>query len=113
MHELGICDALLKMVRSIAKDEGLDEIKGISVEVGSLSGVVPAYLADCWTAVAEGTELEKASFTVDVLEGTAACMDCGEEFVANLEDLHCPSCGSDKLKPLTGRDLTLKEILVE
>ena len=69
MHELGICDALLKMIRSIAKDEGLDEIKGISVEVGSLSGVVPAYLSDCWTAVAEGTELEKASFTVDVLEG--------------------------------------------
>lgn len=113
MHELGICDALLKMVRSIAKEESLEEIKGITVEVGSLSGVVPTYLADCWVAVAEGTELEKASFTVDILEGTAACMDCGEEFTADLENLHCPACGSDKLKPLTGRDMTLKEILAD
>ncbi|MBR2807723.1 MAG: hydrogenase maturation nickel metallochaperone HypA, partial [Oscillospiraceae bacterium] len=46
MHELGICDALLKMVRGIAKDEELEEISRITVEVGSLSGVVPAYMSD-------------------------------------------------------------------
>ena len=67
MHELGICDALLKMVRGIMKDEEL--------------------------------------------AGTASCMDCGEEFVADLNDLRCPHCGGRKLMPLTGRDLTLKEIL--
>ena len=39
MHELGICDALLKMVRDIARDEELEEIERITVEVGSLSGV--------------------------------------------------------------------------
>ena len=70
MHELGICDALLKMVRNIAEEESLEEITRITVEVGSLSGVVPAYMR-----------------------------------------LRCPSCGGEKLTPLTGRDLTLKEIL--
>ena len=59
MHELGICDALLKMVRGIMKDEELTEVEKITVEVGSLSGVVPKFLADCWVAVADGTELEK------------------------------------------------------
>ena len=47
MHELGICDALLKMVRGIMKDEELTEVEKITVEVGSLSGVVPKFLADC------------------------------------------------------------------
>ena len=111
MHELGICDALLKMIRGIAREEELEEISRITVEVGSLSGVVPAYMADCWVAVTDGTELENAEFVVEELQGTAQCMDCGEEFTADLNRLCCPKCGGKKLTPLTGRDLTLKEIL--
>ena len=111
MHELGICDALLKMVRNIAKEEELDEIQRITVEVGSLSGVVPAYMADCWEAVTDGTELEGVEFVIEELEGTARCLDCGCEFKADVERLRCPKCDGDKLTPLTGRDLTLKEIL--
>ena len=111
MHELGICDALLKMVRGIAKDEALDEISRITVEVGSLSGVVPAYMADCWEAVTDGTEFQDVEFVIEELEGTARCLDCGTEFVADVNRLRCPKCDGDKLTPLTGRDLTLKEIL--
>ena len=111
MHELGICDALLKMVRGVAKEQALQEIQRITVEVGSLSGVVPAYMADCWEAVTDGTELEGVEFVIEELEGTARCLDCGEEFPADVNRLRCPGCGSEKLTPLTGRDLTLKEIL--
>ena len=111
MHELGICDALLKMVRNIAEEEALEEISRITVEVGSLSGVVPAYMSDCWEAVTDGTELQDVEFVVEELEGTACCLDCGEEFPADANRLRCPNCGGEKLAPLTGRDLTLKEIL--
>ena len=111
MHELGICDALLKMVRNIAEEEALEEISRITVEVGSLSGVVPAYMSDCWEAVTDGTELQNVEFVVEELEGTARCMDCGEEFSADVNRLRCPHCGGERLTPLTGRDLTLKEIL--
>lgn len=111
MHELGICDAMLKMVRGIIKDEQLEEVQRITVEVGTLSGVVPHYLADAWVAVTDGTELDGVEFVVEELEGTAACMDCGEEFVVDLNSMKCPNCGGVKLTPLTGRDLTMKEIL--
>ncbi len=112
MHELGICDAMLKMVRGIIKDEQLEEVQRITVEVGTLSGVVPSYLADAWVAVTDGTELDGVEFVIEELEGTAACMDCGEEFPVNLTSaMKCPHCGSVKLTPLTGRDLTMKEIL--
>ena len=112
MHELGICDAMLKMVRGIMKDEEIDEIQRITIEVGTLSGVVPAYMADCWEAVTDGTELEGVEFVVDTLQGTAQCMDCDAVFPADVEHLKCPACGGQKLVPLSGRDLTLKEILV-
>ena len=111
MHELGICDALLKMVDDIAKDEQLECISRITVEVGTLSGVVPRYLEDCWQAVVDGTVYSDTQFVVDVVVGTARCLDCGCEFEADINDrLVCPRCGGDKLTPLSGRDLTLKEI---
>ena len=111
MHELGICDALLKMVDKIAKDEQLEGISKITVEVGTLSGVVPRYLEDCWVAVTDGTPYDGTAFAVEVLEGTARCLDCGTEFAAGINDrLICPHCGGDKLMPVSGRDLTLKEI---
>lgn len=112
MHELGICDAMLKMVRGIMQEQEIDEVSRITVEVGSLSGVMPNFLADCWVAVTDGTELQDAEFVIEELQGTARCLDCDAEFVADLNDLSCPACGGKKLKPLTGRDLTLKEILV-
>ncbi len=112
MHELGLCDALLKMVRGVMKEESVEEVQRITVEVGTLSGVVPAYVEDCWEAVTDGTELECVAFVVETLQGTARCMDCEAEFPADAEHLSCPACGGHRLIPLTGRDLTLKEILV-
>ena len=114
MHELGICDALLKMVDEIARGEQLDVVSRITVEVGTLSGVVPKYLADCWEAVTDGTAFADTEFAIEVVEGTAKCFDCGQEFPAGINDkLKCPFCGGDKLIPVSGRDLTLKEILAE
>ena len=110
MHELALCDALLKMVRDISREEALDGVRSITVRVGTLSGVIPAYLADGWTAVTDCTAYQYTLFFVETLPGTARCLDCGAEFIAELEHLRCPDCGGEKLTPLTGRDLTLKEI---
>ena len=112
MHELGICDAMLKMVRGIMKEEQLSVVNQITVEVGTLSGVMPHFLADCWVAVTDGTELQEVPRVIETLEGTARCLDCGAEFTADLNDLSCPECRGKKLLPLMGRDLTLKEIEV-
>ena len=41
------------------------------------------------------------------------CPNCGSTLTldAPMPSLRCPKCRGDKLIPLTGRDLTLKEIL--
>ena len=87
MHELALCDAMLKMVRDISREQALEGVRSITVRVGSLSGVVPRFLTDCWVAVTDGTEYD-----------------------ADVEDLSCPDCGGKKLMPLSGRDMTIQEI---
>lgn len=110
MHELGICDAMLKMLRGIVKEQELEGINGITVEVGMLSGVVPRFMSECWKAVIDGTEFADTTITVETVDGVAKCLDCGTEFTADLDNLRCPDCGGNKLIPISGRELTLKEI---
>ena len=110
MHELGICDALLKKVDEIVKNEEADGVSRVTVEVGLLSGVIPRYLTDCWQAVIDGTKYADTALKVDTVPGIALCIDCGAEFEADLNKLICPACGGKKLTPLSGRDLTIKEI---
>ncbi len=110
MHELGLCDAMLRKIREIAKENDVEIINSVTVEVGTLSGVVPRFLTDCWTAVTDGTELADTKMIVETVDGEAKCLDCEEVFVADLNNLKCPKCGSDLLAPVSGVTLTIKEI---
>ncbi len=110
MHELGLCDAMLRKIREIAKENDVEIINSVTVEVGTLSGVVPRFLTDCWTAVTDGTEFADTKMIVETVDGEAKCLDCEEVFVADLNNLKCPKCGSDLLAPVSGVTLTIKEI---
>jgi hydrogenase nickel incorporation protein HypA/HybF len=110
MHELGIADAMLKMVTRIAGDDSLNKVNKVTVELGDLSGVVPRFLSDCWEAVIDGTQFKDTVLVINTVPGILRCEDCKNEFTANLDDLTCPICKGRKLTPLTGRDLTITEI---
>lgn len=111
MHEMGLCDALLKMAQKILQEGGMTQAQRLTVEVGDLSGVVPHYLSDCWQAVAHGTIFEKTEFIIEQVPGSIRCLDCGKVFDSRREQYICPACGSLKLTPISGRDMTLKEIV--
>ena len=112
MHEMGIADAMMKTVDRVLEGENLI-VRSITVEIGDLSGVVPRFLADCWEAVVAGTRYERTKLLLHSIPATARCEDCGNIFVADVENLRCPKCDGDKLTPLTGQDLTIAEVEVE
>ena len=118
MHELGLCDALLKKVKQIAEDNELEGVNSVSLDIGTLSGVVPGtlsgvvpnFMTDCWEAVIDGTPFAETKLLIRSVPGIAQCLDCGLSFEANLEKLVCPACSSLKLNPVSGRDMTITEI---
>jgi len=110
MHELGLCDALLRMVKDIAAKEELSRVEKITLEIGELSGVLPAYMADCWVAVTDRTEYQDTKLEIETVPGVARCLDCEEEFRIDLNSMRCPHCRGDKLMPVSGNDMTVREI---
>ncbi len=61
MHELGIVFHIIKSVEDIGKQNELTKVSSVTLEIGEVSGVVPAYLTDCWKWAAEKSELLKGS----------------------------------------------------
>lgn len=110
MHELGLIDAVIRTVDKIVKEEHLTEVRTIVLEVGELSGVVPDFLTTCYKAVVDQTPYEKTVLEICMAEGTLRCNVCNIEFKVDIETLECPICHGKNLTPLTGRDLTIKEI---
>ena len=77
MHELALCDAMLKMVRDISRKQALAGVRSITVRVGTLSGVIPHFLTDCWVAVTDGTEYDGVPLLVETEAGRARSGDRG------------------------------------
>jgi len=111
MHELGILSSMLKTLDQIMIDENLSSIEKVVLRVGEISGVVPAYIEECFPAAVYKTKYENMQLEMEVVPGIVRCNDCKKEFNAYLHDLKCPNCGSQDLFPLSGREFMIKEII--
>lgn len=110
MHELGLADAMIKMMDKILDEEEMTGANKVVLEIGELSGVVPKFMEDCWQAVISGTRYQDTYLQLENVPGIARCLDCGEDFRAVETDFKCPVCKGQKLMPLSGKDMTIKEI---
>ena len=61
MHELGIVFHVIDSVEAIAKENQIDEVASVTLELGEVSGVVGEYLSDCWKWAITRTEYLKNS----------------------------------------------------
>ena len=110
MHELGLADALLKMVDRLVKEEGAEKVVAVTISIGDLSGVVPHFMSDAWEAVIDGTPYDGVPLHIETVPGAAQCLECGEQFLVDVKRMRCPHCGGGKLTPVSGRDMTIEEI---
>ena len=112
MHEIGIVRQIVRTVTDFARENGIDRIAEVVVDCGELSLVVPKYLQDIYPVVTEGTILEGTKLLVNEIPGMAECDDCDEIFNVVEHKGYCPNCGSFEKTVLTGRDFTIREIVV-
>ena len=112
MHEIGIVRQLVRTVTNFAAENHVDDIREVVVDCGELSLVIPEYLEELYPAVAKGSILENAKLTICMIPGLAECEDCDEIFNVVEHKGYCPNCGSFDKTVLSGKEFTIREIVV-
>ena len=111
MHELGIIVHVMRTVEEVAEENGITEIRSVTCEVGEVSGVVPAYLTDCWRYARKKSELLKDSeLMIEKIQGVTVCEDCGRTYPTVRYAKICPYCESGNTYLLEGNGFSIKEI---
>jgi hydrogenase nickel incorporation protein HypA/HybF len=110
MHELGIAQNILEIVRQSVPDKQVAFVRWIRIRVGQLSGVVPDSLEFCFQAVVSETEMQKASLAIEQVPTIFQCKKCVSRFKAKDLEFLCPSCGNPDLEIISGKELEVVEI---
>ena len=111
MHELGIVFSIMDTLEDVAKENQLDAIQSVTVEVGEVSAVIPEYLTDCWGWARKKRELmQNCRLLVETLPAVTHCETCGRDYGTVAHGRVCPHCGSEKTYLLTGSEINIKEI---
>jgi hydrogenase nickel incorporation protein HypA/HybF len=109
MHELAITRNIVALVGEAACGR---RVTRVTLEIGKLSGVMAEAIEFCFGIVAEGSVVERALLDIRLIDGRAACQDCGSEFATETLFTRCP-CGSRRSVRLHGEELNIKSMELE
>lgn len=108
MHELSICQSLLKQVNNIAIEHHASVVDTIFLQVGPLSGVESELLQTAFPFASANTVAEQAELIISPVPIRVRCRSCFAESEASINRLVCGLCG-DWHTELTGGDELLLE----
>ena len=111
MHELSVCQALLRQVTDIAMDRGADVVEHITIEAGPLSGVEPALLVRAFGILrASSRATAQALLSIESPAVIIRCTRCSKESRTAPNRLVCPLCGDFRTRVMTGDELRLRRV---
>ena len=111
MHELGIVFSILDAVEKVGRENRLRRVSSVTLELGEVSGVLDAYLQDCWKwAAARSDLLRDAVLRAEALPAVTRCQDCGAAYPTVAYGRICPACRSGNTALVTGNEINIKEI---
>ena len=112
MHELSICQSLIDLVDSEAKDKGFDTVLEIKLRLGEFSGLVPECIREFFPIAAKGTVSEGAELSIETIPAAFKCLDCGYEGAVDRKDACCPKCRSLSIRMTAGREFFVESLRV-
>ena len=110
MHELSIAQGVVDICQMHAEGR---RVLAVTLEIGTLSGVVPEALEFCFEASTNGTLLEGARLDIERIAATGYCRQCERAFPIDAYFDPCPVCGASPLEICSGEELRVKDLEVE
>lgn len=113
MHELGIVFYIIRDVKEVARENKVDKVKTVVMDIGEVSTIIPEYLTDCWRWAADKEDLLRGcELIINTIPAVTYCENCEKEFGTVEHGKKCPHCGSDRTYLVRGNEVEIKEITV-
>lgn len=114
MHELGVVFHIADSVVKIAEENEAKHVHSVTLELGQVSTVIPEYLIDVWKWNCKRVPLlTDCELKVEQIPAITHCDGCGKDYDTVPQGRICPHCGSDQTWLLQGREVNIKDILIE
>ena len=113
MHELSVCQGLLRQVDKVAAQHEARAVDRIVLRVGLLSGVEADLLSHAFEIARMGTLAENASLEIEPGPVTVRCRQCGDGGEVSPNRLVCPTCGDWRVEVTGGEELLLLSLDLE
>lgn len=113
MHELSICQALVRELDALALREDAQRIIRVVVQIGPLCGVEPQLLRQAYPLASAGTVAASAELVLENLPIRVQCESCGAESEAVANRLVCGVCGDYRTRLLSGDEMLLAHVEIE
>ncbi|HOI00406.1 MAG TPA: hydrogenase maturation nickel metallochaperone HypA [Bacteroidales bacterium] len=110
MHEISLVENMMEVVRRVATDHKMLEVRVIRLELGPLLQVQPELFDAAFQALREGTAMSQARLEITRQEIILGCSQCQQEFTKESHGFACPHCGSFLTEIRQGRDLIIQSI---
>lgn len=114
MHEMGVMLNIVDEVAKVAKENEIQKLYKLVLEIGELTGVMSNYMYSCWYSIQERMELfSETELVIKEIPGQGICSKCGSEYNLVKHDGVCPECQDNSYRVISGSELLIKEIAVE
>lgn len=110
MHELGIVLEIFELVEEIMEEQKLKKVSSVTLEVGELSGILPDFFKECWSAARLGSDAFCDTELIIEFKPAIAKCRCGYEYELNKNSRICPKCKKTDYEITDGRDFIIKQI---
>ena len=113
MHEMSLAEGVMQIIEEAGASKGFGRIKSVRIEVGELAGVQCEALRFCFDAVTRGGIAEGCELEIITIPGEGWCLQCSARTAIHELFDACPVCGGCQVQAVGGRELRVRDILVE
>lgn len=113
MHELSVCQALIRQVETIAREKQAQRVTRVTLAIGPLSGVEADLLRNAYPIAIAGSVAESSQLDIETLPIRVRCNSCGHESDASMNKLVCADCGDWHTTLISGDELLLMQVELE
>jgi hydrogenase nickel incorporation protein HypA/HybF len=113
MHELTLLYGVVDKVGKVVKENDLDHVDAIVVEVGEATAIIPEFLKDGYEVISDDYDFLRGSeLIIERITAVGLCRECGTEFPIVVNKGLCPKCGSFNKDIIEGTDFFIKEVRI-